>query len=113
VSDVKWHGEEFKKLTKAEIGRRLSRAAIVVERHAKQLVSVSGTGVWAKAGLSRHGKLLQRKKRLRGYLRVKAKSFKAYNRLAKKLGWKTRLKQKQWVTKAGTLSSRRRRKRKK
>lgn len=42
--------DRYKKALHAEQDKRVSRAAIVVQRHAKQLLSVSGTGVMGPAG---------------------------------------------------------------
>jgi len=53
VSNVKWNGDDFKRQAQAEMVRRLERASIVVERHAKRLISVSGTGVQTKTGVIR------------------------------------------------------------
>ncbi len=46
-----WFGEKFKRDLAAEERRRLERAAMVVEREAKRLLSVSGTGVKGKGGV--------------------------------------------------------------
>jgi hypothetical protein len=40
-----WHGDEAMRLIQTELGKRLAAAAITVQNHAKQLLSVEGTGV--------------------------------------------------------------------
>jgi hypothetical protein len=47
MSNIKWYGDKFLRDLKAEERRRLARAAMVVERYAKRLLGVSGTG-WQK-----------------------------------------------------------------
>ena len=47
---MRWYGQKFSRDLAAEERRRLERAAMVVEREAKRLLSVSGTGVWQGKG---------------------------------------------------------------
>ena len=47
MSNIKWHGEQFTTALEVEQRKRVARAAMVVEREAKRLLSVSGTG-WQK-----------------------------------------------------------------
>jgi phage gpG-like protein len=58
--NVQWNGDDFKRRLHEDMARRLERAAIVVERHAKILLSVSGTGV--KKG----GKIVRKVKGMKG-----------------------------------------------
>ena len=48
---IVWHGDKFKADLQAEQRRRLERAAMVVEREAKRLLGVSGTGTRSKSGI--------------------------------------------------------------
>ncbi len=41
--NVRWNGDALKRQIHAELGRRLDACAIVVENHAKVLISVDGT----------------------------------------------------------------------
>jgi phage gpG-like protein len=61
-----WRGPEFERLMEAEIKRRLFRAVLTVERHAKQLLSVAGTGTRSKAGGVQPTAKGSRKKRIYG-----------------------------------------------
>ena len=50
MTGYRWHGDEIKRQLEAEIRRRLMAAAIVVQGHAKQLISGEGAGVWLGKG---------------------------------------------------------------
>lgn len=45
ASKMTWHGDVFRAEVKAEMGRRLNVAAVLVSNRAKQLISTDGTGV--------------------------------------------------------------------
>ncbi len=57
-----WFGEKFKRDLAAEERRRLERAAMVVEREAKRLLSVSGTGTRGKGGVIKRAVKTAKKK---------------------------------------------------
>lgn len=57
--------DRYKRDLHAEMDRRVARAAITVQRHAKQLLSVSGTGVWGPTGAGGVQKLVRAVKRTR------------------------------------------------
>ncbi len=44
MAEINWHGPAVQAQIRAELTRRISAACIVVENHAKQLVSVEGAG---------------------------------------------------------------------
>lgn len=50
AGNVQWNGGQFKKQLTLSLRANLTRAAIIVTRHAKELLSVSGTGVKRKGG---------------------------------------------------------------
>ncbi len=43
-----WHGEEYKRALRAEMVRRINAACVLVLNHARELLSVPGTGVLVK-----------------------------------------------------------------
>lgn len=45
---VEWNGEAFQKRVRAEMNRRLAASSMIVENHAKELLSVEGTGGGAR-----------------------------------------------------------------
>lgn len=48
---MRWYGQKFQRDLATEERKRLERAAMVVEREAKKLLSVSGTGRRGKGGV--------------------------------------------------------------
>lgn len=61
---VEWNGEAFQKRVRAEMNRRLAASSMIVENHAKELLSVAGTGVAASAFVG-NGKVGKQEKKYR------------------------------------------------
>lgn len=106
--EIEWHGDEAREYVRKRALRFVAAACIAIKRRAKELLSVSGTGVRVKDGLSKHGQLQETKRRKRKVAKYANKALK----LGKKLGLtktKTRLR----VQKNGKLTTRKARRKKK
>jgi hypothetical protein len=88
MNKLEWNGEEAINRIQAEMNKRLNRAAMVVERHAKELVSVSGTGVRIKSGTTK------------GYQKKQRSIARRKQKRAKKRGIRENLKRKRKIAKA-------------
>jgi hypothetical protein len=60
---LEWNGDRAKAAIRAELARRLNRAAILVLNHWKDLINTDGTGVRAKSGGGRDKQGRFRKKK--------------------------------------------------
>lgn len=125
----KWRGDEAQALIRAEIARRLKACCMVVARHAKELISVPGTGVRAKAGLTKgyqhrqgvkarkHARVLKKRKlrksmqRKRAVARTLNKAASLWNKKLAKAAGRGKIKKRVRVTKKGTFTTRRKAKR--
>lgn len=65
-NNVQVNADAFKARLIAEIGRRLDRAAVLVQNHAKELLSVEGTGQRVITMTDRRGRKRKRKKLIYG-----------------------------------------------
>jgi hypothetical protein len=97
---LKWDGDRIQAQIRAEIGRRITACCILISNRAKQLLSVSGTGIGQEN--EREAGARHRKERFK-QLRRHAREFNDKHKLGIGLGKIKRVR----VTKAGTLSNRR------
>ena len=79
-----WNGDGALRAIQTELGKRLAACAITVQNHAKQLLSVEGTGVH-KAEHDHHANAPQR--RAAG---KRAKRAKKFAKVAKRVGTKAK-----------------------
>lgn len=106
AGSVKWNGEAVRSAIHSEMRRRVTACCLIVANHAKQLLSVDGTGVAREtereAGMRHHKEALAKRK-------ASVKDFNEKHKLGIGLGKIKKLR----VTKAGTVSNRRKPRKKK
>jgi hypothetical protein len=109
---MQWFGDEADRHINEKIVRIIKAACIVVTRRAKQLLSVPGTGVRVKAGLTKKAALAKKVRVRRKVARMLNRSQKFKRAVFKKLGKKA-AKRTFRVTNSGKITSKKKPKRKK